>query len=87
MRTFKKGDQIIYVPTHADGIDHPDAERGFVTGLCPNEDSVFCRYWSKTNPHQLRTTANSEATPINMLVKDNSRLQSTITQLLKGFGY
>ncbi len=83
MRTFKKGDQIIYVPTHADGIDHPDAERGFVTSLAPNGTSAFCRYWSKANPRELRTKANSEATPIDMLVKANSRHQSIITLLLR----
>ena len=83
MRTFKKGDQIIYVPTHADGIDHPDAERGFVTSTPPSGTSVFCRYWNKAKPHELRTKANSEATPIDMLVKANSRHQSIIDELLK----
>ncbi len=83
MRTFKRGDQVIYVPSHADGIDHPDAEKGFVTSLAPNRTSAFCRYWNKANPKELRTKANSEATPINMLVKSNSRPQSIITLLLR----
>lgn len=60
---LKRGDQIIYVPRHAKGdTDHPNCERGFVTSV--RGDNAFCRYWRKRLPFELRTTANSELTPI-----------------------
>ena len=79
---FQPGDQIVYVPNHADGPDHPDAEEGFVTSC--NEFYVFCRYFSKAYPGQLRTLANSEATMPKDLIKKTTRPQGIIDQLLKG---
>ena len=79
---FKPGDQIIYIPNHADGPDHPDAEQGFVTSF--NDHYIFCRYFSKTYPGQLRTLANSEATMPRNLIKQTTRPQGIIDQLLKG---
>ncbi len=72
---MKRGQQIIYVPNHADGIDHPDCEKGFVSSM-PNKDAAFCRYWSKYPPYGLRTLANSELTPIANLV-----IQDTVPQI------
>ena len=81
-----KGTQIIYIPTHAKGfIRHQDVEIGFVTSLGRNGDVAFCRYWSKSNPDELRTKANSEATPIDLLhrpLSDQLKPQEIIDNLL-----
>ena len=68
---MKRGDQIAYVPDHAkdDGLMYPDTEYGFVNSISPiDSEIIFCRYWHKNRPGQLRTTANSEATNICNLV-------------------
>jgi hypothetical protein len=78
---FQRGDQIIYIPNHADGPNHPDAETGFVTSV--NEKFVFCRYWSKQYPGQLRTVANSEATPSENLIKSMTTFQTLVNDLLE----
>jgi hypothetical protein len=76
---FEPGDQIIYIPTHAnDDPYHPDAELGFVTSK--NNKVVFCRYW---DGQRLRTTANSEATNPDDLYLWDSRPQREIDNLLK----
>jgi len=63
------GEQIAYIPMHAEGdINHPDVEFGFITGFNSDGDP-FCRYWRKGQPGTLRTTANSECTPRDMVVK------------------
>lgn len=68
MNEFTQGQQIAYVPTHAEGdLQHPDVEFGFVFSD-RGGDSVFCRYWRKGHLGQLRTVANSELTPRDMLV-------------------
>ena len=64
MITYKKGDQIAYIPMHADGdISHPDVEFGFV--MSDNGDNCWCRYFRevKNLEPELRTVANSELTP------------------------
>ena len=66
-KIFRRGEQIAYIPTHAEGdITHPDVEIGFVTSQ--HGDTVWCRYWRKNHPGELRTVSNSEGTPIDMLV-------------------
>lgn len=82
MKKLMPGTQIIYVPSHADGIDHPDAEPGFVTSGVKKGNAVFCRYWSKTHKG-LRTIANSEITPIDQLVIQDTREQSVVDKLMK----
>lgn len=58
---FKRGDQIVYIPLHANGdAEHPDCEFGFVTSVRPS--GCYCRYWHKGSPGNLRTKANSEFT-------------------------
>jgi len=80
---FKRGDQIIYIPHHAKGNPkHPDIETGFVTSV--NEQFVFCRYWSKQYPWQLRTVANSEATSPQDLIKSITTFQTIVDDILKG---
>lgn len=54
--SLKPGTQIIYIPMHAKGDEnHPDVEEGFVTTHRPGSDAVYCRYWSKHYPGELRT--------------------------------
>lgn len=79
---FNRGDQIIYIPNHADGPKHPDSEAGFVTSV--NDKFVFCRYWSKQYPGQLRTTSCSEATPPENLIKSITTFQTIVNDLLGG---
>lgn len=78
---LQKGTQIIYVPNHADGIDHPDCEKGFVTTV--GRRGAFCRYWSKHDLGKLRTMANSELTPFDTLVIKNTHLQCVVDRLLR----
>jgi len=62
MSIFKQGDEIIYIPYHANGDkNHPDCERGFVTSI--KGDTIFCRFYiknGKSDFYGLRTIANSE---------------------------
>lgn len=78
---LKRGDQIIYVPPHADGnLTHPDCEQGFVTST--KDNVAFCRYFSKFYSG-LRTLANSEYTPTNLLVRTDHHPQPIIDALLE----
>ncbi len=82
-RIFKAGDQIAYIPDHAEGdILHDDVEFGFVTSQA-GKRSVFCRYWIKGLPGVLRTVANSEATPIENLVEHKSVHQWIVEETIK----
>lgn len=82
VRTFAPGEQIAYVPAHADGdLNHPDVEFGFVVGPA-GEDAYFCRYWRKGELGVLRTVANSESTPAHMLVSVWSVPQATVERCL-----
>ncbi len=66
MTNFKRGDQIVYIPTHANGDkNHQDSEHGFVDRA--GVSAIFCRYWSQAYG-TLRTRANAEATDIKNLV-------------------
>jgi hypothetical protein len=78
---MKTGTQVAYVPLHAKGnINHPDVEFGFV--MAENKDTHFCRYWKRGEPGILRTRANSEATPTEMLVEHQSVDQSVVDNWL-----
>ena len=62
---YKRGDQIIYIPSHAEGDkDHPDCEFGFVVQhLKPpqvTQERVACRFWSDRSARHLRTRSCSE---------------------------
>lgn len=83
---LKTGTQIAYIPTHANGdINHEDVEFGFVTSYKPTLDVYFCRYWRQGHIGEMRTTANSEATPADMLVEHVSLPQPTIESWLREF--
>jgi hypothetical protein len=81
MSSLQPGIQIIYVPLHAQGdTQHPDCEAGFVTSV--RETVAFCRYWSKHTPGELRTKANSEATPLEYLVVQDTVPQEDVRKAL-----
>jgi len=78
---FERGDQIAYIPTHAEGdIRHRDVEFGFVTST--NDHVVFCRYWGKTYSTRLRTRSCSEATQREDLIKRVTRSQELVNEQL-----
>jgi hypothetical protein len=80
---FKHGDQIAYIPTHANGeITHPDVEFGFVTSETLDGGDYFCRYWRKGHPGQLRTVSNSERTPGDRLRKWTSVIQQVVDEVM-----
>lgn len=84
---FKKGTQIIYVPYHAHGDrNHPDCEKGFVARNQMNRGVVACRYWleHKGEMH-LRTKANSELTPAELLVKADSVPQIEVDEAIEEY--
>ena len=89
MEGLKPGTQIVYIPTHAEGNEnHPDCESGFVTSV--RGDIAFCRYWRNgIEPSgyysELRTTANSEATPLANLIIKKTVPQGMIAGLLNTF--
>lgn len=83
---FQRGDQIAYIPAHADGdINHPDVEFGFVTGGPNAMECFFCRYWSKETPYELRTKANSEMTPSYMMRYFQSVPDKLVVKALKEY--
>lgn len=81
-KQYSRGAQIAYVPHHAkDDISHYDVEFGFVTAQRGN--TVFCRYWSRSNPNELRTKANSEGADVSLIRPYISHDQDTVDELLK----
>lgn len=83
---MERGTQVIYVPSHANGDEmHPDCESGFITSTQPG--FAFCRYWHKGQPGKLRTTANSERTPICAIVVQDTVPQKIVDATLRSIGY
>lgn len=61
--------QVAYIPTHAEGnLAHPDVQYGFIASARRPDGSYKVRYWSKRDPNELRTKANSEITDEENLV-------------------
>lgn len=83
---YQRGDQIAYIPDHAEGNPfHPDVEYGFVV-IGPTKDGCYyCRYWSKHTPFELRTKANSELTPGDHLVYFVSTPDHLVEKMLKEY--
>lgn len=78
----KKGVQIIYIPTHCKGnIFHEDIQKGFIMSLCNDKKSAFCRYFYSNG--DLRTRANSESTPLDMLYLAHHSNQKKIDDTIK----
>jgi len=96
---FRRGTQIICVPRHLrhvvdayndsleDLLAHDDVEFGFVDKLHSDGKSVWCRYWNKYSKGELRTKANSEATPIEMLRWRDTHDQSTVDDAIRKYLY
>jgi len=80
---MQPGTQIAYIPPHADNVNHPDVEFGFITSTRAPDGQVFCRYWQKKKLGTLRTIANSELTPLCRLVRYDSVMQATVNRLLE----
>lgn len=76
---FRPRDQIAYIPHHANGdLKHRDTEVGFVTSVSNDGKTVFCRFWHDASKFELRTKANSEATPYDLLVHHKSVPQKIV---------
>lgn len=61
LHDFKVGQQVAYIPNHADDIDHEDVEYGFVTRVTEGTITIWVRFWVKGKEGiELRTKANSE---------------------------
>jgi hypothetical protein len=96
---FKRGTQIICVPRHLrhvveaysddpeEMLKHDGIEFGFVDKLHSDGKAVWCRYWSKYDRGELRTKANSEATPIEMLRWRDTYPQSVVDSAIKRYLY
>lgn len=85
MNDFKRGDQIAYIPDHAEGnINHPDVEFGFVTSTNPHY--VFVRYWwnarSGRDINTLKSRNSGTPTYRRHLVLHNNHPQETIDKML-----
>lgn len=79
-KQLQKGTQVAYVPSHArNNIAHPDVEFGFVVSV--RENGAFCRYFYRNG--ELRTRANSELTPFDLLYRYRSRDQSVIDKIIE----
>jgi len=80
---FKRGEQIAYIPLHARQRpqDHPDVEYGFV--MSQKDETVWCRFWRKGHPGELRTRANSEAVDAHSLVRTHSVPDDLVQEILK----
>lgn len=60
MSDFKKGDQVRYIPCHANGDPkHPDCENGVVSSLSSDGVSAFVKY---DNPMCVMVTGNEDYT-------------------------
>jgi len=86
---MKIGTQIACIPPHANGeITHPDVEVGFVTAESMEHSTHFCRYWRKDRAGiELRTMANSESTPTDLLIEYQSVPQSAVDEWLVRLEY
>ena len=83
---MKVGTQIIYVPLYAEGdILHPGCEEGFVTSI--KGEFAYCRYWNQFRKDELRTKANSECTPLLLLVEKDTHDPKVIEEWLWKLGY
>ncbi len=82
---LKKGTQIVYVPSHANGdIYHSDSEEGFIADkLGMRANYIHCRFWRKDDPNFLRTTLSGEAIPLDCIVIKHTREQWKVENALQ----
>ena len=75
-KVLKRGTQIAYVPQHVWDemkpipwmLEHPHTEFGFVTSVHPDGEHVYCRYWLKDHPDEIRNKSCGEHTPVRLLL-------------------
>ena len=80
---FKRGDQVVFMPSHAIALDDPDCERGFVTSTSGRGGRiVFARFFYKTKLGVLRTLSASESVDRKLLTRDRFIPQGRVDLLL-----
>lgn len=83
---MKRGTQIIYIPDHAgEDTSHPDCQTGFTTSDIRSDRYIFCRFWSKCSPGELRTKANSELTSVENITVATSVPQEQVEAALEKY--
>lgn len=90
---FEPGTQVVYVPAHV-GVaqdkstyGEPGVEFGFVTENRGRLQSVFVRYWRPGQEgRSLRTTANSELTPLDCLAEHRCVPQAVVDTFMEQLG-
>ena len=82
---LEEGEQVLYIPTHAEGDPkHDDVEEGFV--MADKGETAFVRYFFRRSVSAaggLRTVANSESTPKAMLMRYVHHSQGEIDALVR----
>lgn len=95
------GTQVVYVPSHIPWehaltsrfLKYPSgAQPGFIVSEINDDNCYFVRYWRynhETGLYEtsLRTRANSELTPSNLLMLMDTFAQAIVKQWLKSLGY
>jgi len=88
--TLQPGEQIIYTPWHA--TSPKDSEAGFVTSVKHYENgeiTVYCRFWLKDAPYELRNKLNSEGVACispERLSRHQTHAQSMVNQWMEENG-
>ncbi len=86
-KQFQRGDQVAYIPDHANGDIHDDSvEFGFVTSGPNNNGDYYVRYWTKRSKPEsptLRTKLNSECSPVRLLKPFKFTTNENVNQALK----
>lgn len=84
--TLPRGTQILYVPDHADSVDHPDIECGFIWVKHYSRTAYLCRFW-REDKRTLRTLANSEVVSIENIVVCDSVPDSVVREAIRKIEY
>lgn len=85
--TLTKGTQIALVPDYAYGdTSHKDVKFGFVSKHDTRTNNVYCRFWSLTDPNDLRTKANSECCDFRNIQLHDSKPQSLVDEMIEKYG-
>lgn len=92
--SFKRGQQVVYIPTRvlrqyspsgewklSHLLKHPDVEFGFVTSVSGN--IAFVRFWSPVHSDELKTKADGIPTPLTNLFEYKLKPQEVIDELLE----
>lgn len=80
---FNVGDEIVYVPDHAEGDPkHPDCEHGFITAVYPEDRVAMCRFFRR-GTYELRTVSNGERAAFRNLMRVKLAPPGVIDQALR----